>query len=95
MEIVQVDLHSLKKGESIIDLANYKLIMLDDDEIQALINRFRSAQNMLTMLNMKGTFITRSHDLCFNESWKVGKDDIKQVVYVPPKRATIGEYGDC
>jgi hypothetical protein len=58
MENVRVDLHPLKKGESIIDLANYKLIMLDDDVIQALINRFGNAQNMLTMLNMKGTLIT-------------------------------------
>jgi hypothetical protein len=58
MENVRVDLHPLKKGESIIDLANYKLIMLDDDVIQTFINRFGNAQNMLTMLNMKGTLIT-------------------------------------
>ncbi len=95
MENVQVDLHPSKKGESIIDLANYKLMILDDDVIQALINRFRSAQNMLTMLNMRGTFITRSHDVWFNEAWKVGKDDLKHIVYVSPKGATIGEYGDC
>jgi hypothetical protein len=44
MENVRVDLHPLKKGESIIDLANYKLIVLDDDVIQALINKFKSAQ---------------------------------------------------
>ncbi len=37
MENVEVDLHPLKKGESVIDLVNYKLIMLDDDVIQALI----------------------------------------------------------
>jgi hypothetical protein len=43
---------------------------------------------------MKGTLITRSHDPWFNEPWKVGKDDLKHLVYVPPKRATIGE-GDC
>ncbi len=40
MENVRVDLHPLKNGESIIDLANYKLIMLDDDVIQALIDKF-------------------------------------------------------
>jgi hypothetical protein len=44
---------------------------------------------------MKGTLITRSHDSWFNESWKVGEDDVKHLVYVPPKRATIGEDGDC
>ncbi len=25
----------------------------------------------------------------------MGKDDLKQLVYVPLKRATIGEDGDC
>jgi hypothetical protein len=95
MENMRVDLHPLKKGESFIDLANYKLIMLDDDVIQTLIDRFKSAQNMLTMLNMKGTLITRSHDLWFNEPWKVGKDDLKHLVYVPLKRAIIGENGEC
>jgi hypothetical protein len=95
MENVRVDLHPLKNGESIIDLANYKLIMLDDDVIQALINRFSNVQNMLTMLNMKGTLITQSHDSWFNEPWKVGKGDLKHLVYVPLKRTTIGEDGNC
>jgi hypothetical protein len=44
MENVRVNLHPLKKGESIIELANYKPIVLDDDVMQTLINKFKSAQ---------------------------------------------------
>jgi len=55
MENVWVALHPLQEGESIANLAYYNLIMLDDDVIQALIDRFKNVQNMLTMLNMKGS----------------------------------------
>jgi hypothetical protein len=48
----------LKEGESIADLVDYKLIMSNDDVIHALIDGFQNAQNMLTMLNMKGISIT-------------------------------------
>jgi cell fate (sporulation/competence/biofilm development) regulator YlbF (YheA/YmcA/DUF963 family) len=48
-------LHPLQEGESIANLAYYNLIMLDDDVIQALIDKFKNVQNMLTTLNMKGS----------------------------------------
>jgi hypothetical protein len=55
MENVWVVLHPLQEGESIANLAYYNLIMLDDDVIQALIDKFKNVQNMLTTLNMKGS----------------------------------------
>ncbi len=79
-----VALHPLQEGESIDNLVYYNLIMSDDDVIQALIDRFRSVQNMLTMLNIKDSPTTRGHDsLWFNEPWKVEQDDLKHLVYVP------------
>lgn len=88
-------MHPLKEGESIPDLVDYKLIMSNDDVIHALIDGFQNAQNMLTMLNMKGIPITWDHDLWFNEPWKVEKDDLKHLAYVPFKRAIVSEDGDC
>ncbi len=61
--------------------------------IHALIDGFQNVQNMLTMLNMKGTPITWGHDSWFNEPWKVEKDDLKHLVYVPFKR--VSEDGGC
>jgi hypothetical protein len=52
----------LQEGESIVNLAYYNLIMSNDDVIQTLIDWFKNAQNMLTMLNMKGNPIAWGHD---------------------------------
>jgi hypothetical protein len=62
MENVWTTLHPLQEGESIVNLAYYNPIMSNDDVIQALINRFKDVQNMLTMLNMKGSPIACDHD---------------------------------
>jgi hypothetical protein len=84
MENVWVALHTLLEGESIANLAYNNLVLLDDDVIQTLIDRFRNVQNMLTMLNMKGSPTTQGHDSSwFNEPWKVEQYDLKHVAYVP------------
>jgi hypothetical protein len=70
--------------------------MSNDDVIQALIDGFRSVQNMLTMLNMKSSPTTWGHDSSwFNEPWKVEQDDFKHLAYVPFQKAITCEDGDC
>ncbi len=77
-------------------MVDYNLVILNDDVILALIDEFRNAQNMLIMLNMMGSPITRGHDSSwFNELGKVEQDDLKHLTYVPSKKTTIGEDGDC
>jgi hypothetical protein len=55
MENVWATLHPLQEGESIVNLTDYNLVMSYDDVIHASIDKFRSAKNMLTMLNTKGS----------------------------------------
>jgi vacuolar-type H+-ATPase subunit C/Vma6 len=89
-------LHPLLEGESIANLAYNNLVLSDDDVIQTLIDKFRNVQNILTMLNMKGSPTTQGHDSSwFNEPWKVEQDDLKHVAYVPFLKATTSEDGDC
>jgi len=96
MENVWATLHTLQEREPIVNLIDYNLVMSDDDVIHASIHEFRNAQNMLTMLNMKGSPITRGHDASwFNEPWKVEQDDLKHLTYVPFRKPIIGEDGDC
>jgi hypothetical protein len=45
---------------------------------------------------MKGSPIAQGHDSSwFNELGKVEQDDIKHLAYVPNKKTTIDEDGDC
>ncbi len=48
-------IHPLQEGEPIVNLIDCNLVMSDHDVIHASIDKFGNAQNMLTMLNMKGS----------------------------------------
>jgi hypothetical protein len=53
MEMVWFNLHPLQEHEFVVNLANYNLVMLDEN-VMALIKGFKVVQSMLTMMNMKG-----------------------------------------
>jgi hypothetical protein len=55
---VWFDLHPLQEHEFVVNLANYNLVMLDENVITALIKGFKADQSMLTMMNMKGLLMT-------------------------------------
>ncbi len=51
--MVWFNLHPLQEHEFVVNLANYNLVMLDEN-VMALIKGFKVVQSMLTMMNMKG-----------------------------------------
>jgi hypothetical protein len=61
MEKVRFGLHPLQEHEFVVNLANYNLIMLDENIIMALIKGFKVVQSMLITMNMKVEKVNLKH----------------------------------